>query len=551
MRAATRGDGRTGEEVTGNVRTIRSLPLRLRPGAPRHLVVRGEVFMPMEAFATLNGQRREAGEPPFANPRNAAAGSLRQIDPRVTAARSLDAFFYSILAIDAPEPESQAELLRALAAWGLRVSPDWELHHGIASAAAACRAWDEKRRSLAYAVDGMVAKVNERSLQLRLGETSKVPRWAAAYKFPADEELTTVRAIEVSVGRTGTLTPVAILDPVRLAGTTVSRASLHNADYIQEKDVRVGDQVWVRKAGEIIPEVVRVASELRTGAEQPFTMPDRCPACGEPVVRDPGEAATRCSNALCPAQRRERILHWASRDAMDIDGLGPALVDQLLARGLVNDPADLYTLSSGTLSDLERMGEKSAANLVAAIAASRRRPLNRLLVALGIRYVGQRAAQLLARHFETFDRIQAASEEELTQVPEIGGIIAASVRSFFALESNLSLIERLRAVGISTLQFETATSGREGGVEADSGRGSSLAGKTFVITGMLEHLSRREAEERIAELGGRATGSVSRRTDFLVVGAGPGSKLSKARELGVTVLDETAFLALVGLNSEA
>ena len=475
VRGATRGDGEAGEDVTANLRTIRSLPLRLRDRerpVPRRVEIRGEVYMTFEAFRRLNQEQEARGLPPFANPRNAAAGSVRQLDPAVTASRSLNLWVYGLAGWEgdrAVAPRSQWEVLQALRQWGLPVNPHARRCTSLEELLAFIEEWSRRRHELPYLIDGIVIKVDDLAQQRRLGATARSPRWAIAYKFPAEKARTRVRDIQVSVGRTGALTPVAVLDPVLLAGTTVSRASLHNADYIREKDVRIGDLVVVHKAGEIIPEVVEVVKEARTGAERPFTMPERCPACGSPVVRVEGEAATRCPNAACPAQQLERIRHFASRDAMDIEGLGPAIIEQLVARGLVRDVADLYHLEAEPVAQLERMGPKSAANLIAAIDASRARPLRRLLYGLGIRFVGERVAGVLARHFGTIHRLMEAGQEELTAVPEIGPRIAESVVAFFRDEHNRDLIRRLAEAGVRAAAGEPmgeATPRRKEGLAA-------------------------------------------------------------------------------------
>ncbi len=542
-RGATRGDGEVGEDVTANLRTIKTIPLRLLGDAPPNLWVRGEVFMPRKAFERLNEERARAGDPLFANPRNAAAGSVRQLDPRVTARRKLDCFAYEILAVEGIAVRTQMEALELLSRWGFRVNPEHRLFRDAGEMARYCVDWAERRWELAYEVDGMVIKVNDLDQQRRLGATAKSPRWAAAYKFPAEQGRTRLLGIDVSVGRTGALTPIAILEPVRLAGTTVSRASLHNEDYIAAKDIRVGDVVIVQKAGEIIPEVVRVVAEARTGEERPFRMPDRCPVCGAEAVRLEGEAARRCTNVACPAQAREMVRHFASRAGMDIERVGPALIDQLLEKGLIRDAADLYYLRAEQLEPLEfkgagkprRLGAKSAAYVVAAIEASKERPFHRLLYALGIRYVGERTAELLAERFPCVDELAAATEKELLQVPEVGPVVAESIRAFFRQPQNRQLIEKLRRAGVRM----AGEARRETGPRP-------LEGLTFVLTGTLRSMTRAEAEERIAALGGRAAGSVSRKTSYVVAGENPGSKYDKARELGVPVLTEEEFLRLIG-----
>ncbi len=573
VQAATRGDGEVGEDVTANVRTIKTVPRRLKPlgdGARRALaqpdlfsrapsgwtmIVRGEVFMPVEAFEKVNRARQEAGEQLFANPRNAAAGSLRQLDPEVTAGRELDAFIYEILRCDPPAvaPETHRETLEFLAELGFKTNPESRPCPDIAAVAEYCRGWDERRFDLPYETDGVVVKVDSIEQRARLGVRAKSPRWSIAFKYPAQKAETKVRDIVVNVGRTGILTPVAELEPVRLAGSTVSRASLHNEDIVREKDVHIGDTVIIQKAGEVIPEVVEVVKAKRTGAERPFQMPTTCPVCGAPVVREPGEAAHRCTNGLaCPAQVWESLVHFASREGMDIEGLGPKIIDQLLTTGLIHDPADLYRLTEEQLAELERLGPKSAQNLVRAIAASRARPLNRLLFALGLRHVGDRAAYLLADHFGRLERLQAATEAELREVPEVGEKIAASVTEFFAQDVNRDLIRRLVESGVNTVM---PGSGAAGGGTGPGGTAAAkpLAGLTIVLTGTLATLERGEAEELIRNLGGRPSSRVSKKTDYVVAGENPGSKLDKARELvssgqapGLKIIGEDEFRRLIG-----
>lgn len=532
---ATRGDGWVGEDVTQNLKTIRSLPLRLRREVP-HLTVRGEAYLPKEAFARLNREREEAGESVFANPRNAAAGSLRQLDPRVTASRPLRLFFYDILYLEGEdEPATHYEVLQYLEELGFPINPHRYLCRSLEEVVSLCKEWEERRHELPYEIDGLVVKVNSRGQQRLLGNTSKSPRWAVAYKFPAEEAVTTVEDIIVRVGRTGVLTPTAILKPVRVAGSTVSRATLHNEDYIKEKDVRLGDQVVIHKAGDVIPEVVRVLAEKRTGKEKPYAMPSRCPECGSEVVRPPGEAAIRCTGGLaCPAQVREGIIHFASRDAMDIEHLGPAVVSQLLEAGLIKDAGDLYYLHQryDDLVRLERFGPQSAKNLLEAIERSKQNSLSQLVFALGIRHVGSRAARLLSEHFGSLERLMNATEEELVQIPEIGPKIAASVVEFFRQEVNRKVLEKIIRAGVNTR--ETVTAGP-----------APLAGKTFVLTGALASFTRKEAQELIEKLGGRVASSVSRQTDYVVVGENPGSKYDRAVALGITMLDEAAFKELL------
>jgi DNA ligase (NAD+) len=536
-RGVTRGDGEVGEDVTSNVRTIRSIPLRLtRPVG--FLGARGEVYMPRPEFERLNRERVDAGEPPFANPRNAAAGSVRLLDPRITAARRLDCYFYELAGYSAELPPTHEECLALLRALGLRTNPLNRSCQGLDEVLAYVEHLAGHRHSLDYEIDGVVVKVSQRELQHRAGSTSKFPRWAVAYKFPSQQATTTVRNIAVQVGRTGALTPVAELDPAPLAGTTVSRATLHNEEEVERRDVRVGDTVLIEKAGEVIPQVVKVVLAQRPPGAVPFRMPDRCPACGAPAIKEPGEVARRCSNtATCPAQRREALLHFASRSGMDIQGLGEALVDQLLERGMVVDVAGLYELELDRLAALERMGERSAANLLAQVEASKRRPLRRLIYALGIRHVGERAAGVLAAAFGSLDRLARASEEELVQVAEIGPKTARAVALFFRQPSTLELIERLKREGVRTEERRVSPE-----------RGAPLAGKTVVLTGALPGMTRGEAKARIEALGGRVAASVSRNTDFVVAGQSSGSKLDKARRLGIPVLEPDAFREMIAAD---
>jgi len=543
VQGATRGDGETGEDVTPNLRTIGSIPLRLRDRGEglERLLVRGEVYMPRDAFRRLNEAREGRGEPPFANPRNAAAGSVRQLDPRVTAERNLQSFIYAVAEVDeAMAPRTHAESLQFLGAIGFRVSGHWRLCRDIAEVKEQCGHWRERRNDLPYEIDGMVCKVNALELHERLGHTARSPRWAVAYKFPSEEATTEVRDIVVQVGRTGVLTPTAVLEPVRVGGSTVGRATLHNEDIVRERDVRIGDTVVIRKAGEVIPEVVRVLKDRRDGGEREFQMPEQCPACGAEIVRLPGEAAARCTGAACPARLREQVLHFASRRAMDIDGLGPAIVTQLLEAGLIEDAADLYGLKVQDLMSLEGIAEKSAQNLVEAIDASRDRPLRRLLFALGIRHVGEQAAAVLAHRFRSLDRLRQASEEDLTAIDTIGPATAAGLRAYFRQDQAQRLVRKLEQAGVRTREPDAG----DGGPQSQP-----LSGKTFVLTGTLTGFTRDEAREAITRRGGRVTSSVSRRTDYVVAGADPGSKLDRARELGVAVLDEQAFQELIGEHS--
>jgi len=557
VRAATRGDGETGEDVTAQIRTVRSIPLVLRDaggGAGAAPVeVRGEVFFPVKDFERLNREREERGEPAFANPRNAAAGTVRQLDPRVTASRPLDSLFYALPLPGGPRPDTQTGVLKTLQDLGFKVEPHHRLCRDIEEVQRFCTYWEEHRGGLAYDTDGVVVKVDDLGLYDLLGATAKSPRWAVAYKFPAAEQTTRVKDIIVTVGRTGVLTPTAILEPVVISGSTVSRAVLHNEDVIRQKDVRIGDWVVVRKAGEVIPEVVRVLAERRTGAEREFVMPGRCPVCGAEVVREPGEAAHRCTGAVtCPAQIAEGIIHFGSRGAMDIDGLGPSTVSALLSAGLVGDVGDLYALTSEQVMNLEGFARKSAENLVEAIDRSRQRPLRRLLYALGIRHVGGRASAVLARSFGTLERVVAATEDELTAVREIGPKIAASLAGWMGRPQARELLEKLRSMGVNTVEPGAAavTGAGMDGRAAEAGAAGApgpLDGLTFVLTGGLEGFTREEATAEIEARGGRVSSSVSRKTGYVVAGENPGSKLARARRLGVPVLDEDGLRRMLGL----
>jgi DNA ligase (NAD+) len=544
VRAVTRGDGATGEVVTGNVRTIRSIPLRLtRPVA--RLEARGEVYMPRSAFRALNEAREEAGQPPFANPRNSAAGSVRLLDPRVTAERRLDCLFYALAEVDGvdPVPESHSAGLALLRDLGLRTNPLNVAGLGIDDLPEAIERVRAAREELDYEIDGVVIKVDDLVQRDRAGSTSKAPRWAVAVKFPAEQATTRVLDIRVQVGRTGALTPVAELEPVVLAGTTVARATLHNSDEIERKDVRVGDRVLVEKAGEVIPRVVRVVTSARPAGTEPFRMPGSCPECGSAVVREEGEVAHRCTGTLvCPAQRRQSILHFASRSAMDVQGLGKALVDQLLAGGHVRDVADLYRLDEDTLAALDRMGDKSARNVLAELEASKGRPLHRVLYALGIRHVGERAARVLADAHDSIDAVGAATAEELEALDEIGPKTAAQIRLFFENDASRALLDRLRAAGLRAEPEPRA--------EAVEPSASPFAGKTVVVTGTLPGRTRGDVKALIESLGGRVSSSVSRKTDLVVAGDAAGSKLDKARDLGVEVVDADGFEAMVGAGTD-
>ena len=539
-RAATRGDGFKGEDVTANVRTIRSCPLRLRGGAaPPVLEVRGEVFMPITGFERLNREARARGEKLFVNPRNAAAGSLRQLDPRISAARPLHVYFYGLGVVsDWQPPETQAGLIDALKAWGLPVCPHSERVRGVEGCLEYYRGMGRRRASLPYQIDGVVFKVDRRADQDRLGYVSRAPRWALAQKFPAEEAMTQVRAIEFQVGRTGALTPVARLEPVFVGGVTVSKVTLHNFDEVRRKDVRAGDTVVVRRAGDVIPELVRVIVERRAHRTPQVQLPKRCPVCGSTVLKPEGEAVARCTGGFtCPAQRQESIRHFASRAALDIEGLGEKLVGQLVEAGLVSSPADLYSLSAAQLQDLDRMGEKSAVNLLRSIERSRRTTLPRLLYALGIREVGEATALALARHFGELEPLMSASAEEIQRVPDVGPVVAAHIAAFFASREHREAIRRLRIEGVRWEPF------------ANGAAELPLAGQTFVLTGTLEGFSREQASEALTTLGAKVSGSVSKKTRCVVAGADPGSKLDKARALGIEVLDEEAFKRLLARHA--
>ena len=538
VRGATRGDGTVGEDVTENLKTVMSVPLTLNEPLP-YLCVRGEVYMSKETFAALNEAREEAGEALFANPRNAAAGSLRQLDSRITASRHLDIFVFNYqegdLYMDGRAPKTHDETLNRLAELGFCTLPHRRVIRGREEVLAYVSELGERRPTFSFDMDGAVIKLDSLALRRQMGEGTNTPKWAVAYKYPPEQQTTRLLGVEIAVGRTGVLTPTACLDPVRLAGSTVSRATLHNIDFIREKDVRIGDYVVVQKAGDIIPEIVSVCRERRTGEEKPYEMPHVCPSCGQPVVRDAeGEgAAVRCENPACPAQRTRAIIHFASKDAMDIDGLGTRIVELLVAEGLVRDAADLYTLEADALASLDRMGEKSAANLIAAIEKSKAAGLERLLFALGIRQVGAVAGEALAARFGDMDACLAASEADFAAIPDIGPITATNLFSYFAREDVRALLDRLRAAGVS-MQAKVAAPLLD-----------IFAGKTFVLTGTLPTLSRDEASKRIKAAGGKVSGSVSKKTDYVLAGEDAGKKLTTARELGITVIDEPTFLSML------
>lgn len=538
-RGVTRGDGRIGEEVTQNARTIRSVPLKLRTdgGTPgTELEVRGEVFIPRSVFERTNTEREEQGEPRFANPRNAAAGTLRQLDSRIVATRKLDLFAYDLIAGDRKPFPTHWEALNWLESVGFRVNPHRELCPSIEEVIEFCNRMEAQRDDLDYEIDGLVVKVNSTALQDEFGTTQKAPRWAAAYKYPARQATTKVLAITVQVGRTGALTPVANLEPVVLAGTTVARATLHNADEIKRLGVRIGDWVLIEKGGEVIPKVLKVIDSKRTGDEKLFRMPKKCPVCGGEISRVEGEVVARCVAADCPAQLIGRLLHFASRRAMRIEGLGVSLVEQLVAKEMVRDAGDLYTLTLEDIAGLERMAKKSAQNLLSQIEASKSKDLSNLIYALGIRHVGDRTASILARHFGSLESLAQASETELDDVPEIGLTVAQSVRSWFDDAGNMDLCKRLETAGVRTKIDRTT----EGALD------ERFAGKQFVLTGTLSKYTRDEAKALIEGRGGRVTSSVSKKTDYVIAGDEAGSKLDKATTLGVTVLDEAAFKGMLG-----
>ncbi len=532
VRAATRGDGLIGEDVTPNVRTIKNIPLKLRTALSR-LEVRGEIFMPKSEFARLNQEREEKGEKNFANPRNAAAGSLRQLNPSITASRALAGFIYDIIYVEGHQVDSQDAALGFLQEQGIPVNQGYQICRNIEEVYAYCQKIETERHQLPYEIDGVVVKLNDFAPRQELGQTAKSPRWAIAYKFLAEEKETRLKGYELNVGRTGIIAPTALLEPVSLAGTTVSRASLHNFVLVSERDIRVGDMVLVHKAGDIIPEIIRPLIEKRNGAELEILPPDHCHSCGSLAVRAEGEVAYRCENLNCPARLIESLVFFASRNAMDIDGLGPALIEQLTARGLVANIADLYNLNEDQLAGLERMGAKSAANLIKAIENSKTKPLHRLITALGIRHIGLKTARILAEVMGHIDDYKRAAVPELMQIPEIGSKMAGSLVSFFAEPHNLEMLNRLEQAGVNM------------GEEQKAPAGGRLKGKTFVLTGALASMSRSDASEKIMALGGKTSSSVSKHTDYVVAGAETGRKYDKAMELGLTILTESEFLDLI------
>ncbi len=549
VRGVTRGDGTRGEDVTSNVRTIRTVPLALHAGPSNRVEVRGEVYLPRRAFDRINREREEAEEPLFANPRNAAAGAMRNLDPSAVARRGLASFVYQLVAPPAVTPATHAETLELMRRWGLPVEPHWQRCQGIDEVIAYCREWGERRHQLDFDTDGVVIKLGTLALRDQLGATSKFPRWAIAYKFPPEQATTTLKRIEVQVGRTGAVTPYAVLDPVRLSGSTISQATLHNAQEIERRDLRPGDTVLVEKGGDVIPKVVMPVLSKRPADSRKWTMPTACPACGSPLHRPEDEVVWRCVNAACPARLRRSLQHFASRRAMNIDGLGEAIVDQLVEKGLVKDFADLYRLTGEQLAEMvvapkEAKSERAkprklgkvGTNLVAEIASSRENDLWRVVFGLGIRHVGERGAQALAASFRTMDGLERATIGQLEATPDIGPVVAASIREFFSVSSNLELIERLRNAGVRMESQQPAPA---------KAAPRPLAGKTFVLTGTLESMTREEAEAAIASLGGKVTKSVSKKTSYVVVGADPGSKIDKARDLGIETLDEPAFAQLI------
>lgn len=536
VQGATRGDGNIGEDITANLRTIRSIPLRLNE--PLTIEVRGEAYMPRKSFEKLNQIKLENGEEPFANPRNAAAGSLRQLDPKIAASRNLDTFLYAIGEIKGMEIATHSEGLDLLERLGLKVNKERKKCYNIEEVLHYIEQWTEKRPNLTYDIDGIVIKVNSYEQQRRLGTTVKSPRWAIAYKFPAEEVVTKLLDIEIKVGRTGVITPTAILEPVRVAGTTVQRATLHNEDLIREKDIRLGDYVVVKKAGDIIPEVVHVLAERRTGEEKEFFMPSHCPDCGSELVRLEDEVALRCINPNCPAQIREGLIHFVSRNAMNIEGLGEKVISQLFHHQLIHDVADIYRLQKSELLELERMGEKSVTKLLEAIEASKQNSLEKLLFGLGIRHVGAKAAKVLAQQFETMDRLSLATRDDLIEVADIGEKMADSIVNYFENEQVKTLIQELKELGLN-MEYKGPKP-----IRPEEGT-TLLAGKTVVLTGKLEQLTRNEAKDKLESLGASVTGSVSKKTDIVVAGVDAGSKLAKAEQLGIDIWDEAKLLEIL------
>ena len=545
VRGVTRGDGETGEDITNNVRTIRAIPLRLAmENPPARVEVRGEAFLPRQRFEKINQMRQEKGESLFANPRNATSGTLRQFDPKVVAQRQLDFFAYTLYVVDenAETPTTQAESLELLAEMGFQVNPQREVCQSLKTVGEFFETWEKKRASLLYDTDGVVVKINSYALQEKLGFTQKFPRWAIALKFPAEEVPTKLRAITINVGRTGAVTPLAHLEPISLAGTTVQRATLHNMDFIQELGVKINDTVVVRKAGDIIPEIVRVLPELRPKSARDFKMPTECPECGSTLVRPEGEAVTRCVNVSCPAILRGSLVHWASRDAMDINGLGEKMVESLVRGELVKSVADLYRLTVQQLTQLERVGEKSAQALVSAIEQSKQQPWSRVLYGLGIRYVGKVTAETLSASFPTVEALSSATVEDLQAVEGVGAEIARSVYQWFQIEANQTLVQQLQSAGLNFAQTETAAPV----TDATETTPQTLAGKKFVLTGKFASFTRTEAQQLIEQAGGKVTASVSSKTNYVVVGDKGGSKQKKAEKLGITQINEEELKTILG-----
>jgi len=539
-RGATRGNGVNGEEITSNLRTIKTIPLKLfGENIPPRIEVYGEVYMKKSDFKKLNKERTKREESLFANPRNAAAGSVRQLDPRITAQRHLDTFIYRATFPEGNNFNTHMEVLNYLKKIGFKVNPHIKICRDIEVTINYCQEWIEKKEELDYEIDGMVIKVNSSRIREELGSTTRSPRWAIAYKFPAQQVTTKVQDIIVQVGRTGALTPVAVLGPVRISGSVVQRATLHNEDEIKRKDVRIGDIVLIQKAGEVIPEVVKVIKEKRAGKETEFVMPTQCPVCGAKVFRPEGEVASRCNSLTCPAQIKERIKHFASRNAMDIEGLGPAIIDQLANKGQIKDITDLYFLKRDNLISLERMAEKSADNLLDAIEKSKKKSLVNLIYGLGIRYVGVHTSEVITRYYPTLDKFKKASLEELIEINEIGPKIAESIILFFKEKENFAIIKRLRSAGLNFGQEKEKT--------REEKEVQILAGKQFVLTGILKDFTRTQAIEIISKLGGRVTSSVSKKTDYVVVGEDPGSKYQKAQKLGVPIINEEEFKKIAGI----
>lgn len=537
VRGATRGDGSVGEDITSNLKTIRSIPLMIEETGK--LEVRGEAYMPKRSFEQLNEERKEKGEQLFANPRNAAAGSLRQLDPRIAAKRHLDMFAYGYGVWQIPEVGTHSGRLEKLQKLGFKINPHWKICRSIDEVIAFVKKWTEQRSSLPYDIDGIVVKVNDIKQQEQLGFTARTPRWAIAYKFPAQEAVTTLIDIELSVGRTGVVTPTAILEPVFVDGSTVSRATLHNEDHIRALDIRIGDRVIIKKAGDIIPQVVRVLFEERKEGLEPYRMPDHCPACNSKLVHLDDEVALRCINPDCPAQLKEGIIHFVSREAMNIDGLGEKIIEQLFDAGLIKSIADLYRLKKEDLLPLERMGEKSVQNLLTAIEASKQNSLEKLIFGLGIRHIGEKAASLLAKNFKTMDALKNATFDELVAIDEIGEKMAESVVKFFKEEKVVQLIEELERLGINMTYLKDEPEGQSIAAQA------VFANKTVVLTGKLEHFTRNEAKAIIEANGGKVTGSVSKNTDLVIAGEKAGSKLKQAEKLNIPVWDEEKFIEVI------